>query len=78
MGFPDNNDFSKTHFPPIADPANEETKVDELYPERLQDEVNEIYKKDKVLPRQEGVDFTKDKEMYEEGAESVSTFPYKY
>lgn len=75
---PFGNVFGHNNFPPQADPANEETKQEELYPERLQDEVNELYEKDKVLPRVEGVDYIKDKDMYEESAESKSTFPHKY
>jgi hypothetical protein len=58
--------FGHQNFPPSDDPANEETGKAELYPENLQDETNEYYKHDKVLPRMEGVDYTKDKEDYTE------------
>lgn len=71
------NPFDKHNFPPIPDPANEETGVAELYPERLQDEINDLYNHDKVLPRKSGVDYTEDS-GYEKNDESVSTFPYKY
>lgn len=71
-------DFGKVNFPPRPDPANEETGVAELYPESLQDEVNETYNHDKVLPRSSGKDYTPDKDDNNQGAESVSTFPHKY
>lgn len=59
---PFGNVFGHENFPPHDDPANEETGKTELYPERLQDEVNEIYNHDKVLPRVEGTDYVKDKD----------------
>ncbi len=62
MNVPFANPFDHSNFPPQADPANEETGMAELYPESLQDEVNESYNHNKVLPRLEGVDYTKDKE----------------
>ena len=49
---PFGNVFSHDNFPPTQDPANKETGMAELYPERLQDDVNEYYSHDKVLPRQ--------------------------
>jgi len=54
-------DFGRANFPPLTDPANEETGVAELYPESLQDEVNETYNHNKVLPRKAGVDYTEAK-----------------
>lgn len=62
MSFPDNNDFGKTHFPPVDDPSNEETGKSELYPKNLQDEINEAYNHNKVLPREAGVDYTEEKD----------------
>lgn len=61
MAYPDNNDFGHTHFPPIDDSANEEISKEELYPQNMQDEVNEAYNHDKVLPRKKGIDYTADK-----------------
>ena len=55
------SEFGHKNFPPHKDPANEETGMAELYPESLQDEVNEIYQHNKVLPRVEGVDYIKGK-----------------
>ena len=80
MAFHDNvdNDFGKQNFPTRNDPANKETGKSELYPERLQDEINEIYQKDRVLPRIEGIDYEKDNEQTDSGGDSVSTFPFKY
>lgn len=51
-------EFGKKNFPPHKDPANEETDVAELYPKSLQDETNEHYDHNKVLPRKAGVDYT--------------------
>ena len=70
--------FGHDNFPPTEDPANEETKKSELYPENIQDMVNESYTKNKVLPRVEGKDYVTDEEDREQGAESKSTFPNKY
>lgn len=61
MADPFGNEFDKKNFPPIPDPANEDTGKSELYPKSLQDTVNEAYNHDKVLPRVEGVDFEPDK-----------------
>ena len=56
--------FSHKNFPPRKDPANEETGMAELYPENLQDQVNESYNHDKVLPRIKGEDYTASKSSY--------------
>jgi hypothetical protein len=73
------DNFGHAHFPPKDDPSNEETGKAELYPESNQDEVNESYNHNKVLPRVEGEDYTADKEDYnEDSPESKSTFPHKY
>lgn len=48
-------------FPPIPDPSNEETKEAELYPKNLQDDINESYGHNKVLPRKAGTDYVDDK-----------------
>lgn len=45
MGEPFKNNFDTSNFP-------------DLYPKNLQDEVNESYNHDKVLPRVEGQDFS--------------------
>lgn len=50
-------EFGHENFPPHADPANEETNMAELYPKNLQDETNEHYNHDRVLPRKAGVDY---------------------
>ena len=81
--YPFGTTFDKTNFPPHKDPANEETGVAELYPERLQDDVNEYYNHDKVLPRVAGVDYTEESANMQNdddatNAEEVSTFPHKY
>jgi len=74
-----NNPFDKNNFPPTPDPSNEETGKAELYPESNQDEVNETYNHNKVLPRVEGEDYTADKKGYDENLpEDHSTFPHKY
>lgn len=74
-----NNPFDKNNFPPTKDPANEETGTRELYPESNQDEVNETYMHNKVLPRVEGEDYTADPKGYDEDLpEDHSTFPHKY
>ena len=66
MGSPPfGNIFGHDNFPPTEDPSNRETGVSELYPERLQDEINECYTHDKVLPRRSGVDYEADKELDE-------------
>jgi hypothetical protein len=58
---------SHEYYPPMPDPANEESGYAELYPARLQDEVNASYIHNKVLPRVEGTDYMKTKEdVYEE------------
>lgn len=62
MSDPYGNEFDHANFPPHDDPANKETGKAELYPESLQDEINDIYQHNKVLPRQEGVDYVADKE----------------
>lgn len=64
MGTP----FSHENFPPHTDPASQDSGMAELYPANLQDEVNESYTHDKVLPRQEGTDYVKTKEEYSEDA----------
>lgn len=75
----DTVEFDHKNFPPHDDPANEETGKAELYPENLQDEINETYNHNKVLPRVDGKDYTADKEDYnEDSPESKSTFPTKY
>ena len=66
MPYPAGDTSSHEYYPPHPDPSNEETEEAELYPERLQDEVNEIYDHNKVLPRVEGTDYVKDKEDYSE------------
>lgn len=55
---PHQNDFGKENFPPHSDPTNEVTGVSELYPKNLQDEINETYHHNKVLPRIKGTDYT--------------------
>ena len=62
MAGPQDDNFGHSEFPPRPDTANEETGKAELYPENLQDETNEIYAHNKVLPRVAGSDYSKDKE----------------
>jgi len=71
------NEFDNTNFPPISDPANHDTNKCELYPMRMQDSINEIYGHDKVLYRKAS-EYTPDPQMGNTGAETVSSFPYKY
>ena len=54
--------FGPENFPPQADTSNEETGKNDLYPESIQDDVNESYTHDKVLPRIEGKDYSNDKD----------------
>ena len=61
MSSPQGDPFGRDNFPPIPDPANEETGMAELYPKNNQDETNEYYNHNKVLPRQAGVDYTDSK-----------------
>lgn len=68
---PFGNPFDKENFPNHKDPSNRETGEAELYPERLQDEINECYVHDKVLPRVEGKDYIKDKELDESYSEEA-------
>lgn len=75
---PFGNVFGHDNFPPHADSANEDTKQDELYPERIQDMVNDIYEHNKVLPKQAGTDYVQDPLFKNEGAETKSTFPHNY
>lgn len=58
---PITNPFSHDNFPPTDDPANRETEKCELYPKRIQDEVNEMYSHDQVLYREPGKDYTESK-----------------
>lgn len=60
MAFPPDNEFGNTNFPNIPDPSYEDNGKRVLYPKNLQDEVNEAYNHDKVLPRIEGVDYEAD------------------
>lgn len=76
MAYDDN--FGHNNFPPTTDSANEETGKDELYPESLQDETNELYNHNKVLPRKPGIDYTKGPLTGLDSPESKSTFPTKY
>lgn len=71
-------DFGKGNFPPTPNSTNEETKKAELYPENIQDMVNNFYGHNKVLPRIEGEDYVANPTLTNEGAETKSTFPYKY
>lgn len=51
------SDSGYNNFPPIPDPSNEVTGMAELYPKNLQDELNESYYHNKVLPRVPDVDY---------------------
>jgi hypothetical protein len=60
MSEPYNNNFDTSNFP-------------DLYPKNLQDEVNESYNHDKVLPRVEGQDYNETaQDKSEEGKEGYS------
>lgn len=82
MAFPDNNDFGYTHFPPQPVVGDELTGKQELYPERIQDDVNNYYTHDKSMPRIAGVDYQEETKLKydddKQSPESVSTFPHKY
>lgn len=78
MGGTPNGGFGHDSFPPISEPGNEETGMDELYPERLQDTTNDLYHNNKVLPRKAGVDYIKGPLTGLDSPESKSTFPHKY
>lgn len=72
------SDSDRNHFPPIPNDGNEETHVEDLYPESLQDTTNDLYGHNKVLPRKAGVDYTKGPLTGLSSPESKSTFPHKY
>jgi hypothetical protein len=60
----DMTEFGHTNFPAHKDPANGESGVAELYPERMQDQVNNYYTHDKAMPRIEGKDYVGGKGEY--------------
>lgn len=72
------NDFGQANFPPVNVPGSGNTGTQELYPENMQDEVNEYYVHDKTLPRIKGVDYISDQDNDIPTPEEVSPFPYKY
>lgn len=62
MANPFDNEFDPTNFP-------------DLYPKNLQDEVNESYNHDKVLPRVEGKDYNPTAlDISEEGSEKTEGY----